>query len=256
MRVTRHVGAATRGCKGALRMDMCVRVRRGLVVAGLLLGAGLFGFAAGAALAAPAAGRRDRKLDRGPRQPPRRSRHDPLVFQGGARRASRCRQDRRRPEGALRLGPVPGRPHFPVGRPHHRHGGGGAGHQSARLRRQPPHEGRAAPGGNPIEGARLAVARRGAGGHPAHHRGLSPQRALRRHRRAEDHRAAEQPRRSDLRNQRRRKDRRQVHRLRRQQCLLGLAPEGGNQDVRIELGSASCRPRTSTIPTASRPTAT
>jgi outer membrane protein insertion porin family len=44
--------------KGALRMNMCVRVKRGLVVAGLLLGVGLFGFAPivalpNAALAAP-----------------------------------------------------------------------------------------------------------------------------------------------------------------------------------------------------------
>ena len=35
-------------------MDMCVRVKRGLVVAGLLLGMGIFGFLAGAAAAAPA----------------------------------------------------------------------------------------------------------------------------------------------------------------------------------------------------------
>ena len=35
-------------------MDMCVRVKRGLVVAGLLLGLGLFGLVAGAAVAAPA----------------------------------------------------------------------------------------------------------------------------------------------------------------------------------------------------------
>jgi outer membrane protein insertion porin family len=35
-------------------MDMCVRVKRGLVVAGLLLGLSVFGFVAGAAVAAPA----------------------------------------------------------------------------------------------------------------------------------------------------------------------------------------------------------
>ncbi len=39
--------------KGALRMDMCVRVKRGLVVAGLLLGMGMFGLFAGVAAAAP-----------------------------------------------------------------------------------------------------------------------------------------------------------------------------------------------------------
>src|SRR5580692_11725249 len=35
-------------------MDMCVRVKRGLVVAGLLLGLGMFGLLSGAAVAAPA----------------------------------------------------------------------------------------------------------------------------------------------------------------------------------------------------------
>src|SRR4029077_21031669 len=48
--VTRHWGRP-RGVEGALRMDMCVRVRRGLVVAGLLLG-GIF--ALSAAFGAPA----------------------------------------------------------------------------------------------------------------------------------------------------------------------------------------------------------
>jgi len=41
------------GNKGALRMNMWVWVKRGLVVAGLLLGASLVGFAPGAAFAAP-----------------------------------------------------------------------------------------------------------------------------------------------------------------------------------------------------------
>ena len=36
-------------------MDMCVRVRRGLVLAGLLLGVGFVGLPAGAAYAAPPA---------------------------------------------------------------------------------------------------------------------------------------------------------------------------------------------------------
>jgi outer membrane protein insertion porin family len=47
------LGAATRVIKGALRMDMCVRVKRGLAVAGLLLGLGIFGLWAGVAVAAP-----------------------------------------------------------------------------------------------------------------------------------------------------------------------------------------------------------
>ena len=43
-----------KGNKGALRMDMCVRVRRGLVVAGLLLAGISFGVASGAAFGASA----------------------------------------------------------------------------------------------------------------------------------------------------------------------------------------------------------
>ena len=125
-------------------MDMCVRVRRGLVVAGLLLGGVLLGFAPGAAFAAPAETRRDCGFDCRPGQPPRRSRHDPLVFQGGAGRAARCRQDRRRAEGALRLRPVRGRPHLPSRRPAGRDRGGSAGHRSARLRGQQQDQGRAA----------------------------------------------------------------------------------------------------------------
>ena len=38
LQATRQWGRPRWGIKGALRMDMCVRVRRGLVVAGLLLG--------------------------------------------------------------------------------------------------------------------------------------------------------------------------------------------------------------------------
>ncbi len=83
-------------------------------------------------------------------------------------------------QGALRHRPVPGRPHLPIRRQADRHGGGGAGHQPACLRRQSPDEGRAAPGGNSVEGARRAVARDGAGGYPAHHRDLPAQRPLRR----------------------------------------------------------------------------
>ena len=46
-------GTATKGNKGALRMKMWVRVKRGLVVAGVLLGVSLVGFASAAAVAAP-----------------------------------------------------------------------------------------------------------------------------------------------------------------------------------------------------------
>ncbi len=47
------VGGGDEGNKGALRMNMWVRVRRGLVVAGLLLGVSFVGLASGVAFAAP-----------------------------------------------------------------------------------------------------------------------------------------------------------------------------------------------------------
>ncbi len=49
-----------------------------------------------------------------------------------------------------------------------------------------------------------------------------------------DHRAAEQPRRSRLHGQRRRQDLGQVDRVRRQQRVLVLPPQGRHQDARIE----------------------
>ena len=73
---------------------------------------------------------------------------------------------------------------------------------------------------------------------------------------AEDHRAAEQPRRSGLRDQRRRQDRRQEDRFVGNKAYSRLPAEGRDQDLRDQSGSASCRRPTSTIPTASRPTAT
>ena len=84
--------------------------------------------------------------------------------------------------------------------------------------------------GNPVEAARRAVAADRAGRRPAHRRNLSPQRPLRHPRRAEDHRPAEQPRRSGVRDQRRRQDDRQGHRVRRQPRLFGLAPARRDQD--------------------------
>ena len=46
-------GGGHAGSKGALRMGMCVRVKRGLVVAGLLLGLAVLAFTAGGTVAAP-----------------------------------------------------------------------------------------------------------------------------------------------------------------------------------------------------------
>ena len=69
--------------------------------------------------------------DRRRRQSPRRSRDDPLLLPGRAWRAARCRQDRCRAQGALRLRPVRGRPHLAIRRPPDRHRGRSAGHRPA-----------------------------------------------------------------------------------------------------------------------------
>ena len=94
-------------------------------------------------------------------------------------------------------------------RPADRHGGRKPGDQPDRLRGQQEGQGRAAQGRNPVEGARHAFASGGAGRRAAPGRSLPAQRPVRRPRRAEDHRAAEQPRRSRVRDQRGRQDRRQ-----------------------------------------------
>ncbi len=71
----------------------------------------------------------------------------------------------------------------------------------------------------------------------------------------EDHRAAEQPRRSRVRDQRRRQDQHQDDRVRRQPRLF--RPIGSRTSSRRQRPtcSRSCRAATSTIPTASRRTA-
>ena len=88
-------------------MDMCVRVRRGLVLAGLLLGVGFVGLPAGAAYAAPPA-EAGASANSIVVQGNRRVEADTVrsYFKVGPRRASRRRQDRCRPQGALRLRPV------------------------------------------------------------------------------------------------------------------------------------------------------
>ena len=67
--------------------------------------------------------------------------------------------------------------------------------------------------------ARRLHPRQGAGRRAAHHRTLSPQRQVRRHRRSPDHPAAAEPRRPDLRDQRGPHDRRRPHQFHRQQGL-------------------------------------
>ena len=75
------------------------------------------------------------------------------------------------------------------------------------------------------------VAPGGAGRRAAHRRRLPAQRPLRHPRRAQDHRAAEQPRRPRVRDQRGRQDRRQEHRLRRQSRLFVVPAQGRHQDL-------------------------
>ena len=76
-----------------------------------------------------------------------------------------------------------------------------------------------------------AVSARGAGRRRAPGRSLPAQRPLRRPRRTQDHRTAEQSRRPRLRNHRGREDRRQDDRVRRQSLLFGLPSQGRHQDL-------------------------
>ena len=101
-------------------------------------------------------------IDSGRGQPPRRDRDHPLLFQAGPRRASRPGRDRRRPEGADRDRPVPGRENQPGRRPSGRDRGRKPGDRPRRLRGQQEGQGRAAYGGSPVQAARHAVAPDGA----------------------------------------------------------------------------------------------
>ena len=124
--------------------------------------------------------------------------------------------------------PVPGRAHQPCRRPAGRHRGREPGDQPGRLRRQQEGQGRAAQ-------AEVQSKPRGTLSRPTVQADV--QRIVEIYRRsgrfdvrvdAEDHRAAEQPRRSGVRDQRRREDRRQGHRLRRQPRLFAMT---GCKDV-------------------------
>ena len=118
-----------------------------------------------------------------------------------------------------------------AGRPADHHRRRKPGDQPDRLRGQQEGQGRAAQGRDPVEGTRHLVAAGGAGRRGAPGRRLSAQRPLRRPRRAQDHRAAEQPRRPRVRDQRGRQDRRQEHRVRRQSRLLVAPAQGRHQDI-------------------------
>ena len=155
-------------------------------------------------------------------------------FQPGSRRPPRCGADRSGPEGPLRHRSVPGRAHPPGRRQDHRDGGRERGHQSHRLRRQQEGQGRAVDERGAVAGARHILASAGAGRYAAPRRNLSPLRPLRRDGDAENHRAAEQSRRSRVRDQRRRQDRRHENPFCRQPDLRRSAPQGRHQDQRIQ----------------------
>ncbi len=108
----------------------------------------------------------------------------------------------------------------PGARPDPGHRGRKSRDQPGRVRRQQEGEGRATEPGGSVQAARHLFQSRRAVGRPAHPRSLPAQRPLRRPRRAQDHRIAERPRRSHLRDRRRRQDRRRQDRLHRQQRLL------------------------------------
>ena len=177
----------------------------------------------------------NRQFHRRGRQPAGRSRHRPFLFQGGP--GGRAWTRRRSTKPSSRFTPpdcFPTSVSMPaaawwstvVENP---------GDQSGRLRRQQEGQGRSAQGRSAVEAARHAVAADRAGRRAAHYRNLSPQRPLRRARRAEDHRTAEQPRRSGVRDQRRRQDRREGYSLRRRPRFLVGPPEGRHQDLGKQL---------------------
>ena len=103
-----------------------------------------------------------------------------------------------------------------------RHGGREPGHQPGGLRGQP----RGRQGDADERGAAQAAlrlhARQGAGRRAAHSRRLPPAGPLCRLRRAQDHRARQQPREPRVRDQRGRRDQGQGHQLHRQPGLLRL----------------------------------
>ena len=96
-------------------------------------------------------------------------------------------------------------------------------HQPHRLRGQPPARRRAADQRGPAPAARGLHALAGAERGQPDPRALSPQRPLRRDRRAQGHRAAAEPRRPRVRDQRGAADRRLAHRLHRQPRLRATA---------------------------------
>ena len=197
---SRGFGGRHRNDKGASRMKVGMRVRGGLLAALIM-----FAVPVAATLAvtfgASNGGCPDGRLDRCRGEPARRGRDHPLLFPARSGRPPRPAPDRRRPEGADRDRPVPGRPDQPAGWPDRCHRGGKSGDRPHRLRRQQEGQGRAAFGRNPVQAARYAVASDGAVRCAAHRRNLSPHRSLRCARQSGNHRAAEQPRRSDLHDQ-------------------------------------------------------
>ena len=194
-------GGGHEGNKGALRMNMCVRVRRGLVVAGMLLAVALFGVPSGSALAQPAetGASASAIVVEGNR------RVDADTIRSYFRVAPGEHIDAAKIDSALKALYASGL--FQDIR---------ISHSGSRLVvtvvEAPVIDRLAFEGNNKIKdeqltqemqskAARYAVARHGAGRRPAHHRGLSSQRALRRPGGPQNHRTAEQSRRPDFRDQ-------------------------------------------------------
>ena len=185
-------------------MGLCVRVVRGLalcwvVLGGILVGTGIMAVASSDAAVAQTVNSIAVEGNRRVEAETIRS-----YFQARSQWAAEPRRDRRRAESALRHRPVRGRPYQPSRRPHRGHGGRGAGDQPGCLRGQQEGQRRSTQDGGAIEGARDVVESDRASRRAAHRRDLSAQRPLRRQRRSENHRVAEQPGQPGVRDQGRR----------------------------------------------------
>ena len=197
-----------------------------------------------------------RQLDRGRGQSARRGRHHPLLFQAGTGRPDRAAADRRSLQGAVRDRPVPGRAHQPVRRPDRRDRGRESGHQPDRLRGQQEGQGRAAQARDPVEGARHALARRWSSptcSASSRSIGAAAASTSASTRRSSSCRTAASI--SCSRSTRASKTGVKTIEFVGNRAYSALPAEGRDQDRRNRPARRSCRPPTSTIPTASRPIA-
>ena len=224
------VGGGDEGNEGALRMNMWVRVRRGLVVAGLLLGVSFVGLAPGVALCRAA-----RESSARPRSWSKAT--------AASMPTPSANTSRRRPASILDADQI--------------NAGIKALYASGlfqninvstqgdrvivtvveaavidRVAFQGNHRMKDEQLQQEIQSkARGTLSRAGgAGRHRAHHRNLPAQRAIRRHGGSADHRSAEQPRRPDFSVNEGEKTGVKEIDLRRQSRLFELAAEGRDQD--------------------------